>query len=400
MRGWPEIVAVRTVEDRPSGYYGPRLRLPDLDLESRMSRLEIPVTRRGQLVLPFMVSRGERKRHRAEIAWLRWCRLIPTDVREIVVRFRGNHWPILVLLTRCGRPAVDLASANPALAFALAYCFRFRSGTNLRALQDQLAPGRKQRDILGWLAFPATDASRRLLTKIDPEIVSVALLRRVRRLLRDPETARFVARLPRLNTGALVLLEDPALREIVAPSLVEEVCWSQAEDRHVVTAKFLHRILEMSRRLAHVVGEVRLPRSHDELRETYRQLVEAEQRFGGDASRVRFPDPPVMGTKTIVPITTAAELLQESWAQRHCVAAYVERVAREQDRYFYKVIEPERCTLMLVWDRGIWVAREIRKACNGDVSRETIRAVKDWLARMTGLPPEWSVGRELNEVRF
>ncbi|HET9950332.1 MAG TPA: hypothetical protein VFS09_00925 [Candidatus Eisenbacteria bacterium] len=403
-RGWPDISALQTT---PSGETVvaslPRFRLPAGDLEFRIKALESPGTRRGQILIPFMISPGERFRNRAKIAWFRWCRLIPTDVRGLVARFPGRHWELLVFLARCGRPAIDLAKANPALAFALAHGGRFRdvrTGEIPEAAGALLGPGRKQKEILGWLGFPETEAARRLMTKVVPAATSVAFLLRLRRALHDPESADAMARLPRLNVGALRILTDPELRERAGHRLLLEVSRAPAEDRRAVTGILLRRSLELARRLLPASRQDLSPGSIVDVKETYKGLAAFGERFGGDRLAIRFSRPPVPGTKTIVPITTARELLEESWTQRHCAASYVEQVAEEQDIYFYRVLAPERCTLMIALERGDWVAKEVRRACNGNPSGETIAAVRDWMVRLTGLPANWTLARELRYLAF
>jgi len=236
--------------------------------------------------------------------------------------------------------------------------------------------------------------------KVVPAATSVASLLRLRGMLRDPAAAAAMARLPRLNAGALRILADLELRERVGQRLLLEVSQAPTEDRRAVTGILLRRSLDLARRLLPESRQDLSPGSIYDVQETYKGLAAFGERFGPERLEVRFARPPVPGTKSIVPITTARELLEESWTQRHCAASYVEQVSEEQDIYFYKVLAPERCTLMLALERGDWIAKEIRKACNGSPSAESIDAVKDWMVRLTGLPANWTLARELRYLAF
>jgi hypothetical protein len=403
-RGWPDLMALRTTA-RGGGdpAFHPRFRIPSDDIQLRIDELESPGTARGQLLLSFMISRGDRRRQRAKVAWLRWCQLVPTDVRRAVAAFPSHHWEILLFLSRCGPPAVDLVKGNPVLAFALAHAARFRDsdpGESLQTARLLLGPGRKQKEILGWLGFPETDAARRLLMKVVPAAASVAFLLRLRRVLRDPEAAAALAHLPRVNAGALRIVADPELRGRAGPRLLLEVSCTRAEDRRAATGILLQRSLELARSLLPASRQDLSPGSIVDVEETYKGLAAFGARFGTDRLEIRFARPPVPGIRSIVPITTARELLEESWTQRHCAASYVDQVADEQDIYFYKVLAPERCTLMLALERGNWVAKEIRRACNGAVSTKAIDAVREWLVRLTGLPASWTFAREHRYLAF
>jgi hypothetical protein len=232
------------------------------------------------------------------------------------------------------------------------------------------------------------------MAKVPARVVSGAFLARLRLAMGDPETVRILARLPSVNAGALAIAMDPMLRERVDLAFLLEVCRTPSEARRWETADLLRRTLDLARRLLPGTAADRALRSVADLQEMNRGLEEVESQYGAGLESAAFPRPPVMGSDTIVPITTAVELIREGWIQHHCAAGYVRRVTVEEDVYFYKVLAPERCTLMLAWARYEWVVREIRTACNGRISRETLEAVKDWMVRMTGLPRAWTIAAE------
>ncbi|NDY55841.1 hypothetical protein G3N56_03680 [Desulfovibrio sulfodismutans] len=79
-----------------------------------------------------------------------------------------------------------------------------------------------------------------------------------------------------------------------------------------------------------------------------------------------FPPPPIPGTNAIIPIRTAMELLLEGREMRHCVFCHLPEV-QAGEAYVYKVLSPERATLMIARSRyGGYRIEDIRLACNAE----------------------------------
>ena len=140
------------------------------------------------------------------------------------------------------------------------------------------------------------------------------------------------------------------------------------------------------RRLSHLV-------------ELHDSLVDELNRAGISNIDVSFPPPPVKGTETIVPITTARALLEEGRVQHNCIAAYIEQVAVRQQVYVYKVLWPERCTLSLRRCGKTWFLSELMLACNQLPSNGTRRVVQRWLNNgISGTSNRPQVAEEQEEV--
>ena len=93
----------------------------------------------------------------------------------------------------------------------------------------------------------------------------------------------------------------------------------------------------------------------------------------------RYPAPPLAGPATIRPIRTYRALLKEGRSQRHCVAAYHERIMAGH-YYVYQVLQPERCTLGLILAPGQPPRLDQLKGDrNRVVSDATRHSVEDWL---------------------
>ena len=91
-----------------------------------------------------------------------------------------------------------------------------------------------------------------------------------------------------------------------------------------------------------------------------------------------FPPPPLPGNKSVVPLDSPAMVLEEGKMQHYCVAPYMDKISVGRN-YFYRVLAPERATLLLVCSGGIWFIERISAACNKSVSSETKRAAIEWL---------------------
>jgi len=99
------------------------------------------------------------------------------------------------------------------------------------------------------------------------------------------------------------------------------------------------------------------------------------ERYGG----LGFPQPPLSGNESIVPITTIDELAAEGREMKHCVLAHAPAIF-EGRAYVYRVLAPERATLELTLEGPAAVTlAELRGSGNADVSDETRQCVLRWL---------------------
>ena len=91
-----------------------------------------------------------------------------------------------------------------------------------------------------------------------------------------------------------------------------------------------------------------------------------------------FPMPPLIGTNTIIPITTAKELFQEGADMHHCVASYAGKIMQNQC-YIYRILEPERATVEIGYENGTLLLNQIKLINNGKPSEETVEVVSKWI---------------------
>lgn len=274
---------------------------------------------------------------------------------------------------------VELAGSNPGLTFALSAAWRFRyardAGTDRVGWQPMIPAGIsgwKRRNIAAWLGFPDTGAAVRILKRIEPQALTVQALLGLRK--RMMAGGKALSPLRRLDAATLRVLADPRLEALASPRLLSElgsVCGGSCRLCGQVCPV---QVLAGMKGLSRALGDVKPRRpfsSLAQLEREYRALVERlrERDWRGktNAPSREFPPPPFPGNSAIEPIRTETGLYAEGLAMGNCLPDY-RFEARSGRRSFYRVLAPERATLMVErsgadW-RGPWVPGDIRGADN------------------------------------
>ena len=248
--------------------------------------------------------------------------------------------------------------------------------------------------ILRWLGFPDSQAWANILTKIPAEIASVERLVSLRDVSANAQVERMLSHALNLNVGALELVIDRRLMELVSPALLAEVAASPEESVACLTAHLLADIVNLRHQMK--TPEPLSPfRSRQRVREKQQETAEQYVRFldqqaaEQQAWRLKLgeeewlPEPPVPGTPDIVPLTQARQLREEGSAQHHCVGSYADRVKQGQC-YIYRILSPERATLSLARGAdGGWEIAQLYRACNQPVGMATRQAVEAWLGQFS-----------------
>lgn len=274
---------------------------------------------------------------------------------------------------------IELAGSNPGLAYALSAAWRFYpardAGTDGSGRQPMIPSGIsgwKRRKIAAWLGFPDTGAAVRILKRIEPQALTVQALLGLRKRMMAGGVA--LSPLRRLDAATLRVLADPRLEALASPRLLSElgsVCGGSCMlCGQVCPVRVLARMKGLSRALGD--GKPRGPFSSlAQLEREYRALVERlrERDWRGKTSLPSrdFPPPPFPGNSAIEPIRTEAGLYAEGLAMGNCLPDH-RFEARSGRRSFYRVLAPERATLMLERSgddgRGPWVPGDIRGVRN------------------------------------
>lgn len=386
IRGWPEPSAVRKSHDDSHwtpfvpGYrlvrpYRPRRRSTEkrrskvANQESLFPDSELPRPRRKLTAV--------QQRTRA-FDGFRFS--LPKEIARILEPIRCGQWAMLRFLTLSYR-AKELAESNPTLAYFVAA--RVRSSTLSEPHQVDEVVGtisRKRRDILEWLRFPATEATVRILGKIHPASLAPSLVDSLRACLGDSEVLKTVGHLRSINMGVVSLVADPRLRIHASSRLLADVASDKRERHYSFAAELLERTLDMQEVVA---ADRRVPRfrSKEDIRRFHDEMAVLWSRADRESvTTYRFPKPPVPGTPAIVPLKTAADLVEEGEHQRNCVGSYGRYVERGTT-YIYRILKPTRATLSIVrGSDGQWQRGELLKADNNPVDARTERTVDRWLA--------------------
>ncbi|HPA17491.1 MAG TPA: hypothetical protein PLU30_07070 [Verrucomicrobiae bacterium] len=386
---WPEPVARRrAMRGGPWDDYEPHM-----DIESGLVGLAAPEPGRSLVEwLPPGLDCGAATEAHESFRWsTRAIGRIPEHIRSRLAGFRFGQWRLLRLASR--DPAfLDLVDSNPALAWALASAGAFLE----KAPRDieGAALGRlrhRQRDIAGWLAFPATEAAVRLLRKVPPDSCGVVPLVELRKLAGEAESAerlRHLNELPAtviLAAGSRIL--GPSLTPTALQQIVEEIARLRTGDGRVphppaTPGSTVAHLLEDAARMAQLLPGASPPRTVHSLRALRRrhdELVVQFLRFAGPPSSERaFPAPPLPPGDGIEPIPKLGQLRDEARQQQNCVASYASRIA-SGGYYVYRVTRPERATLGLRSDRqGRWHIDQLAGPRNRKVSKELSAHVLTW----------------------
>lgn len=337
-----------------------------------------------------------------DVAFQAFRREIPAELAELAAPFESHQWQLLKLM-HSSSSAVDLAKANPVLAYCLANNSEFR-GTKQEAAAEQAIwySHRKQKVILGWLGFPASESIVRLFRKITQASVYPSLMRRLKGVLSGKnELQSVLAHLPTISKGVLELVSNPELAVLVTPKLLIEVGGRDDEAIAGEMAEVIHGGLMMRNEL-NIKAKVRpfssiaqALRFQNRVDDEYQAILARKQRlrlagkrYAAEVERGRneqkrnfFPSPPIDGTQEIVPLTSAKALALEGVDQSNCVGGYGRRVLTGS-LYVYKVLSPERATLSIVrMPDGCWCRSELKLRSNKAVSMATVNAVEHWLAQ-------------------
>ena len=323
----------------------------------------------------------EVKRKLSRFAWLQWYNTIPLHIRPAVAQYPNRQWHMLSFILRCGDAAYDLAQSNPALAYTLASNWLFHTPPvrqPLRSARALLKPGKKQKDILRWLHFPATKSVRKIFRKIRVKSLNIQMLQSLQQIIQDNDCAKIFSHLPIINRTVIGVLADTEIRDIVTHNFLCEIA-QQQKDEDIGDLYVLRDVVEANTMLRdgrpiRINRIVDLNNVHDEMIE---ELNRGEYTY--KISNKPFPKPPIMGNETITPITSAEELRQEGKEQNNCAFSYLARIYKGQS-YIYKVLKPERATLSIEKQRGgYWMIGQLLKERNKPVSKATYRIVEDWL---------------------
>lgn len=283
--------------------------------------------------------------------------------------------------------AVDLAFTNPPLAVALANA-QVWDTLGLVRVDRAFISGllrQRRRRICGALGYPASERVVRILGKVQPEACRVNLLARVRCSLRNPALVSILSHLPTIGAAELRIAADLSNAPRVSAAFFADLAAQFTRETDDGWERLLRQIETLLRlrpphcRPFHSVKKAR--RSYYRL---WRDLAGLGN-FDPTHEDTAIPDPqfpavPLPGIDEIQPIDSAPALVEEARVMGHCVLSYAGRVA-EGDTYLYRVMNPERATVLIGYSSTAWHLQELAGVHNQPVSSATEELVESWLRR-------------------
>lgn len=149
---------------------------------------------------------------------------LPEEIVRVVSPFRSYQWALMVLMNK-DTWATELAVGNPVLAYALANnSFFRRTPPEVAAVQARWRCHRKQRALLEWLGFPATEPMVKLLKKIQLESITPLLLYRMGEAIKtDNRVLGLLSHFPVVTGSVLELATTTKYVDMLSLKLLREV---------------------------------------------------------------------------------------------------------------------------------------------------------------------------------
>lgn len=332
----------------------------------------------------------------------------PSDkALQQINRFPAETHEPLTALVHTFPDVLDLIFTNPPLAVALANAQHWDT-FGLTTVNHSFISGllrRRRRIICGALGFPASERVVRILGKVQPQACSVDLLALIRGALRNPALLAILSHLPIIGAAELSVAADLSACPNISVGLFADLVMhftreSAGEWRKLLrqTANLLQpprnecRLFDWATLSRHeAFSHRRHPDGHrlrsvqQVRRSHYRlwcDLVDLESfdpaNDYADFDDILLPSAPLPGIDAIRPINSGSTLVEEARSMGHCVLSYAERVA-EGKCYLYRVLNPDRATLLIAYRITGWRIEELVGVRNQSVSPATKEVVESWL---------------------
>ena len=307
----------------------------------------------------------------------------PLHVRDLVRRFPTAQWQLLMFLNDGGDAALDLLESNPALGFLVGIgTFAGRDGTtSLLAALSQ-----KRRHLAAQFRFAPTEASLKMLQKVPPDAVTLPLLDSIRDALQDHRCERVLAHMSRITPAVLKVVIRPELFGRFTPAAIRQLERLSPETPHFDILGRLEDLADSASRKGVVVPMIRSLRDIDA---AFRSPPPPARKPAREP-KVRFPEPPVLETKTIRAIRSRSALRQEGHVMRHCIGTnrYYLREILGGNLHAYRVLKPMRLTLAIRELAGEWQIGEVKGCENALPTQAAMTAINTWLKEQHVVDPQ------------
>jgi hypothetical protein len=238
--------------------------------------------------------------------------------------------------------------------------------------------GREER--MKALGLPPTREAFRILAKLPVEDCYPVQLQQLRLAANNPIRRRLMRHLKVITTETLDTIQLPAecldtnLLEMTVDTQMPAQCDSVSE-----LCREIMRFREVTKTYPIWPYKGQKVKLNDLLQA--RNLLEVRLAFGSSGDMVRFPLPPLetinSSKLSIEPLTSIRELFAEGKAMGNCIMTYARSILNGH-HYAYRMLHPERATILLRKTSDDWYPTEIRTHENKYASADAINLVFKW----------------------
>ncbi len=305
-----------------------------------------------------------------------FLQVIPASIRNAILKFPAQHFTLLRCISQCPE-IMELLETNPLLGYMVATHEPWPS-IPVTAAQLGAVLRLPRRQLLARLGFETpSNAMLRVIGKVPHRACTPAIVPLLRTSLRNPETVRRLGFLPRINLGVAEIAACPSTLSMVGNGFLTYVGNTRAEDRQALTKRHIKTFTMLRDRYGNS-SERQVFKKPSEFHAACSKYVYFLLPEEIQACDLPFPDPPLPDTPEIRALRTPTDVKEEGDHQNNCVIGLL-TVLAAGDAFLYRVLRPERATLLIKKRHGRWQIDEISAAGNVPVTAETKALVEDWL---------------------
>lgn len=313
-----------------------------------------------------------------ELSCAAWRANIPLEVLKLLQQFADCHAELIEMAQAVPEIFVRWTRWSPGFTLLAATYWTYRSADRIPDIEARMSVwvNLDPRDLLQYTRCDPSKSFLRALGKIHPGHCYDHVISRLREQWQVSEKRRLLRHLQKITTETTWLLGcfppflDPSLHHLAA----KEPTFDEFHLSHIVA--------DLSNR-REIRGLEYWPyrnRIH-----TWEQLLSAYDRFLRKTNHVpeRFGKPPVPPLETdelnIEAITSRTGLDAEATEMSNCISSYLVQIYEEKC-YAYRLLRPERATVLVDRRSGRWSIAEAMLAANErQVKSATWNLLIDWV---------------------
>jgi hypothetical protein len=376
-RGWPQLAAeYRSKEeqwremdlalrDRLVGLFCSDYRTrSDLALIPEGDALRDADT--GQMCMPWIVADDERCFVYGSYHWRQFLKTLPDAFVTHAQRLRCDFFSALELFQQVPA-AMDLTQHNPMLAAALARHWEFPAVGRVDWDAVRLQVRNRRRDIIGWLGFPASEATVNALERVTILGSNVAaIIQRSLAVLNDPVFGPPLTHVPLTDQTVINCLSNPLTKQWLEPRRLKKA-GPKLHDYVLSLFEPINILLEAG--ALDLESARRLSWGKPDQRTSKWILPYLKPHV--------LPDAPAPTSWGIERLKSLPEQICEGAEMGHCAGSmlYLLRAA-DGDVAIYRVTWPVRATLALVnCQQGYWEIEDLKGPHNAEISLEHLAEI-------------------------